>query len=511
MVNADEVSLAFGPEEWPASRINGGILSAKVVAGVDTSTQSVKVTLRNIESGALVAESRASHPDGTECDPREWQKAFEGAFQQALDTAINQAKLVTSTDNKISGISDIAAISIGGQQHGAVVLNSSGEPVRKALLWNDTRSAKQAEELNQEFGGAQATADAVGSLLVASFTATKLRWIADQEPSNADQIAAVCLPHDYLSWKLSGSNSLEDLFTDRSDASGTGYFDSRSNSYRKDLLSKALRGREVTVPKVLAPDQIGGEFKGIPIAPGAGDNAGAALGIGALPGDVVVSLGTSGTAFAVSDTSTHDASGAVAGFADATGRFLPLVCTLNAARILDAACKLLKVSHDELAKLALSAQPGANGLTLLPYFEGERTPNRPNARGTLHGLSLANSDPANIARAYIEGMLCGLADAVFALEKLGVSVNRILLVGGAAKNPAVAPIAASIFGRNVLLPPSGEYVALGAAKQATWVATGALPEWQIGEIVEYESAHTPEIFARYQELVMKTETFSETF
>ena len=149
-----------------------------------------------------------------------------------------------------------------------------------------------------------------------------------------------------------------------------------------------------------------------------------------------------------------------------SGRFLPLVCTLNAARILDAACKLLTVSHDELATLALSASAGANGLTLLPYFEGERTPNRPNARGTLHGLSINNSDPANIARAYIEGMLCGLADAVFALEKLGVSVNRILLVGGAAKNPAVPEIASSIFGRKVIVPPPGEYVANGAARQA---------------------------------------------
>ena len=464
-------------------------MSGKLVAGVDSSTQSVKIVVRDLATGDLVKESKVPHPDGTECDPRDWQSALARAISE------------------VDELKDVAALSIGGQQHGAVVLDENGTPVRKALLWNDTRSAKEAEELNKEFGGAQATADAVGSALVASFTATKLRWIADHEPDNAKRIAAVCLPHDYLSWTLTGSDKLSGIFTDRSDASGTGYFDSRNNIYREDFLKIALRGHEVQVPKVLKPSEFGGEFRGIPIAPGAGDNAGAALGVGAEPGDVVVSLGTSGTAFAVSETSTHDATGSVAGFADATGKFLPLVCTLNAARILDAACKLLKVSHDELANLALSASAGANGLTLLPYFEGERTPNRPNARGTLHGLSLNNSDPANIARAYIEGMLCGLADAVFSLEKLDVAVNRILLVGGAAKNPAVPEIASSIFGRKVIVPPTGEYVANGAARQAAWALTGQLPNWLIGDTQVIESKHFPEVFSKYQELVTKTKNF----
>ena len=464
-------------------------MGGKLVAGVDSSTQSVKIVVRDLATGDLVKESKVPHPDGTECDPRDWQSAFTRAISE------------------VDELKDVAALSIGGQQHGAVVLDENGTPVRKALLWNDTRSAKEAEDLNKEFGGAQATADAVGSALVASFTATKLRWIADHEPDNAKRIAAVCLPHDYLSWTLTGSDKLSGIFTDRSDASGTGYFDSRNNIYREDFLKIALRGHEVQVPKVLKPNEFGGEFRGIPIAPGAGDNAGAALGVGAEPGDVVVSLGTSGTAFAVSETSTHDATGSVAGFADATGKFLPLVCTLNAARILDAACKLLKVSHDELANLALSASAGANGLTLLPYFEGERTPNRPNARGTLHGLSLNNSDPANIARAYIEGMLCGLADAVFSLEKLDVAVNRILLVGGAAKNPAVPEIASSIFGRKVIVPPPGEYVANGAARQAAWALTGQLPNWLIGDTQVIESKHFPEVFSKYQELVTKTKNF----
>lgn len=466
--------------------VNSG---ASLVAGVDSSTQSVKVVVREIESGALVSEAKVAHPDGTECDPKDWFAALEQAISQLTE------------------FDQVRAISIGGQQHGAVVLDESGLPVRKALLWNDTRSAKEALELNEEFGGAKATADAVGSYLVPSFTATKLRWIVDNEQEAAKKIAAVCLPHDYLSWKLSGNSKITEIFTDRSDASGTGYFDSRSNQYRKDFLKIALRGRDAELPRVLKPDEVGGEFKGIKIAPGAGDNAGAALGVGARNGDVVVSLGTSGTAFAVSESSTHDPSGQVAGFADATGKFLPLVCTLNAARILDAACNLLKVDHQELADLALSAPAGANGLTLLPYFEGERTPNRPNAKGTLNGLSLKNSDPASIARSYIEGMLCGLADAVAALSNLGVEINRVFLVGGAAKNPAVAQIASSIFGRTVLIPPTGEYVANGAAKQAAWALTGKLPEWELGEIKKVDAKSTPDVFARYQELVAKTKDF----
>ena len=448
--------------------------------------------VRDLATGELIRESRAAHPDGTECDPRDWELA--------LDKAISGV-------NELKGVE---AISIGGQQHGAVILDEAGNPIRKALLWNDTRSAKEALDLNSEFGGAKATADAVGSLLVASFTATKLRWITDHEPENAKKIAAVALPHDYLSWKLTGRKDLNDLFTDRSDASGTGYFDATKNAYRRDLLKIALRGRDSILPRILKPNEFGGELNGaknLKIAAGAGDNAGAALGVGAKPGDVVVSLGTSGTAFAISETSTHDPSGEVAGFADATGRFLPLVCTLNAARILDAACSLLKVDHNELSDLALSAKAGAEGLTLLPYFEGERTPNRPNARGTLNGISLKNSDPANIARAYIEGMLCGLADAVNSLEKLGVAVNRILLVGGAAKSQAVGEIASSIFGRTVLVPEPGEYVANGAAKQAAWALTGEIPNWNLGSIKEFTKEATPGIFERYKDLVNKTENF----
>ena len=461
-------------------------MANQLIAGVDSSTQSVKIVIRAADTGELVREGRAPHPDGTEVDPIHWKNA--------LDSAIAQA----------GGLDDVGAISVGGQQHGMVALDESGEVIRPALLWNDTRSASQAESLNSEMGGNQAMADAVGSVLVASFTASKVRWMAENEKKNADRVHSIALPHDWLSWQLQGGKDFSKLFTDRSDASGTGYFDPKSSRYRRDILAKALLSdREVYLPTIITPSTFGGTTSaGIPIAPGAGDNAGAALGVQAEPGDVVISLGTSGTAFAVSTTSTHDSSGAVAGFADASGRFLPLVCTLNAARIFDAATTILGKTHDEVGALALSSVPGAHGLTLLPYFEGERTPNRPSATGVFSGMNIANSNPADIARAMIEGMLSGLADAVAALEDLGVDIKRVLIIGGAAKNPAVGQIASALFGRPVLIPPAGEYVADGAAKQAAWALLGGAtpPVWDLGKAMHIEAAATPAVLEKYRTL-----------
>jgi xylulokinase len=470
----------------------------KLIAGVDSSTQSCKVVIRDAVTGELLREGRASHPDGTEVNPALWVTA--------LDTAIKDA----------GGLDNVEAISIGGQQHGMVALDESGAVIRDALLWNDTRSAAAADALNSEIGGPTEMAKQVGSVLVASFTASKLRWLADSEKDNAAKVAGVSLPHDWLSWQLQHKSSdkkdFNKLFSDRSEASGTGYFDPSTSKYRRDILALALRtDREIHLPKIISPAEFGGVMpSGVKIAPGAGDNAAAALGIQAQPGDVVVSLGTSGTAFAVSDTATHDSSAAVAGFADATGRFLPLVCTLNAARILDAATRILGKSHDEVGALALSSKPGANGLSLLPYFEGERTPNRPSATGVFSGMNLNNSNPADIARAMVEGMLCGLVDAVDALEKLGVDVKRIILIGGAAKNPAVAQIAAALFGREVLLPPAGEYVANGAARQAAWalLGTDTAPVWDLGRIEKVSAAATPDVVQRYRTLRDATQSWN---
>ena len=452
-----------------------------LVAGVDSSTQSCKVVVCDAETGAVVRAGHASHPDGTEVDPEAWW--------DALQTAIAAA----------GGLDDVDAVAVGGQQHGMVCLDSSGAVVRPALLWNDTRSAQAALDLIDELGGPQSWVDAVGLVPVASFTVTKLRWLRDAEPDNAARTAVVCLPHDYLTWRLAGAPGLDSLVTDRGDASGTGYWSPSSGSYRRDLLTLAL-GHDVVLPRVLGPAESGLAMpSGAPLGAGTGDNAGAALGLGAVAGDVVVSIGTSGVACAVADAPVGDVTGAVAGFADATGRFLPLVATLNAARVLDAACRMLGVSHEELSELALSAPAGAGGLVLVPYLEGERTPNKPDATGAIHGLRLETANPAYLARAAVEGMICGLADAVDAVRALGTPIERIILVGGAARSRAVREIASAVLGLPVSVPEPGEYVARGAARQAAWVLAGGAepPEWPLSGVVSTEVEPTPSVRTRY--------------
>jgi xylulokinase len=454
-----------------------------LVAGVDSSTQSCKVVVRDLATGETVREGRATHPSGTEVDPEGWWVALQSAIAVA------------------GGLADVAAIAIAGQQHGMVVLDERGEVIRPALLWNDTRSARAASDLIDEFG-ASTMARRTGSVPVASFTATKLRWLRDAEPDNAARVAAVALPHDWLTWRLRGfgpaNPRLHELTTDRSDASGTSYWNPDTGEYDQELLVAAL-GHTVVLPRVLGPTESAGVVAGtsVVVAAGTGDNAGAALGLGASSGDVVISIGTSGTVFAVTETAVQDESGTVAGFADATGRFLPLVATLNAARILDVMADLLGVDHSELGELAAEAQPGSGGIVLQPYFEGERTPNLPDATATVFGMTLSNTTRANLARASIEGMLCGLADGLDAVTALGVGASRILLIGGAALNPAVQRVATEVFALPVVVPLPGEYVAAGAARQAAWALTGVLPEWSTLIAAEFEPRYVAAIRQQY--------------
>jgi xylulokinase len=474
---------------------------SELVAGIDTSTQSCTVVIRDAETGALVRQGRAPHPDGTEVDPAAWEKALQSALAEA------------------GGLDDVAAVAVGGQQHGMVCLDEAGSVVRPALLWNDTRSAQAAADLVAELGP-QEWADATGSVPVASFTVAKLRWLAQHEKDNAAATAAVCLPHDWLTWRLrAGLGSapgtsghaaeLADLVTDRSDATGTGYFSGVTGEYRPDLLERGLGRADVALPRVLAPSESGGTAAGGQVlGPGAGDNAAAALGLGALPGDVVVSIGTSGVACAVSEVPTADPTGTIAGFASATGEHLPLVCTLNAARVLDATARLLGVDHARLAELALNAPAGAGGLVLVPYLDGERTPNKPDATGALHGITLATAHREYLARAAVEGLLCGLADAVDALEEAGVPVHRIFLIGGGARSEAVQQIAPAVLGRPVVVPAPSEYVADGAARQAAWVLGGAAepPTWEPAGTTVHEADPTPAVRERYAEVRELTAT-----
>ena len=446
-----------GADAAPSTPLN----ASSLVVGIDSSTQSCKVVAIDLATGAQVAAASAAHPDGTSIDPRLWSAALEEAWDAAGIPALGER---------------VAGVAVAAQQHGMVAVDGANEPVHEALLWNDVRSAEEARCMVAELG-AEAWIDAVNVLPVASFTLTKLAWLARHEPAIAARVKTVGLPHDWLNLQLTGEWS-----TDRSDASGTAYFDPTANQYRPELLEQFF-GTVPALPRVLAPNESAGQLdsrwgtNAAVVGAGMGDNAGAALGLEIAPGEIVVSIGTSGTVFAVSDAPVHDTSGQLAGFADATGRHLPLLATINAARVMAAGAAMLNVDLAEFDRLALAAAPDAGGLTLLPYLDGERTPNLPDATGTLVGMTRANMTPENLARASVLAVLNSLADALAALTTFSVPVQRVLLIGGGSKSRALREAAATVFGVPVEVPEQREYVALGAARQAAWAATGELPVW----------------------------------
>lgn len=455
-------------------------MADQLVCGIDSSTQSTKVELRDAVSGELVATGRAAHPTSpppaSEQDPRAWWSALRDALGVAGDR-----------------VRDVAAVAVAGQQHGLVLVDDAGDPLRPAKLWNDTTSAPHARALVERHG-AQAWADDAGSVPVASFTVTKLAWVADNEPETLDRTRRVMLPHDYLTWRLTGAH-----VTDRGDASGTGWWCPRDGTYAPSLLGLVVDDPGAwleRLPRVLGPDEPAGrvtsaaaEATGLPMGAlvtcGTGDNMAAALGLGLEAGDVVMSLGTSGTVYAVSDVPTADASGLVAGFADATGRYLPLVCTLNAAGVTEMVARLVGVDVEALADLALGATAPDRPLLLVPYLEGERTPDLPTATGLLTGLR-RGTGPADLARAAHLGVLSGLFAGVDALTDSGVALGgRRFLVGGGARSTAYRAFAADLWQAPVVVPAAAEAVAAGACVQAASGLHGEPPgevarRWSLG-------------------------------
>jgi xylulokinase len=461
------------------------------VAGVDSSTSATKVEVRDLDSGEVVGRGSAPHPPTqpprSEQEPTAWWVAFEAAWEQA-------------------GAPAVAGVSVAGQQHGMVVLDASGDVVRPAKLWNDTESAPDAAELIERLpGGRKGWATACGLVPVASFTITKVAWLRRREPEAFARLARVLLPHDWLTFRLTGR-----MVTDRGDASGTGYWSAHREAYCFELLGLVDADRDwaEAVPVVLGPGDVAGEWQGAAVGPGTGDNMAGALGVGLRSGDVAISIGTSGTVYSVSEQPAADPSGYVAGFADASGRYLPLVCTLNAAKVTDATARLLGVGLDELDALALAADPGAGGLTLLPYLDGERTPDRPGATGVLGGMR-SDVGREQLARAAFEGVVCGLLDGLDALTEFAPADGRLILVGGGARSRAYRQVLADLSGRPVLVPHAEEQVATGACVQAAAVVSGADPHeiadrWGLGagDIVEPGPAASaaPDVRAAYAHL-----------
>jgi xylulokinase len=423
-----------------------------LVVGVDSSTSACKVQVRDVDTGVVVAGGRAAHPPTSPPRSEQHPAAWEHAFHAACADAALPATEAPSV------------ISVAAQQHGLVVLGEDGDVLRPAKLWNDTESAPDTGMLLAALpGGRAGWAAACGSVPLPSFTIAKLHWLHRCEPETFRRVATVLLPHDWLTFRLTGRRT-----TDRGDASGTGYWSPREARYRDDLLHLISDevDWEAALPEVLAPDAIAGEWRGagITVAAGTGDNMAAALGLGLRPGDLALSLGTSGTAFTVSTNAAADSTGTVAGFADANGRYLPLVCTMNATKVTDAVARLLGVDQPRFDALALEAPAGAGGLVLVPHLDGERTPNRPDAKGVLTGLR-TDVTPAQLARAAVEGVVCNLLAGADALGP-ETAHGTVFLVGGAARSTAYRRIVADLTGRPVVVPAEDELVAAGAAVQA---------------------------------------------
>jgi xylulokinase len=434
----------------------------RLVAGIDCSTQSTKVVLVDPESGAIVAAGQAPHVVTGEAGARETPPEI---WWDALRHA------VASTGRG----SEVAAISIAGQQHGLVVLGEDGRPLRPAILWNDTRSAPDAARLTDLLGGPEASAARLGSVPVASFTATSWLWLRREEPDLAADVARVRLPHDYMTERLSGG-----AVTDRGDASGTGWWSPLREAYDDGVLELIDLDR-AKLPVVVGPTEVAGEVTteaaaaiGVPagalVACGTGDNMAAALGLGVDVGIPIVSLGTSGTAFVVSTTPTADPTGLVAGFADATGRYLPLAATLNCTLAVDRVAGWFALDRE--------AVEAGGEVVVLPFLDGERTPNRPRASGTFTGLRHATT-PGQILRATYEGAALSLLDAVELLDHLCSGIDPaapIILVGGGSRGRVWQDTVRRLSGRALLVPHADELVAMGAAAQAAGVLLGKAPD-----------------------------------
>ncbi|MEU0739899.1 xylulokinase [Streptomyces sp. NPDC006134] len=428
-----------------------------LVVGVDTSTQSTKALVVDVATGRVVASGQAPHTvssgAGRESDPRQWWDALCEALSQCGDTA-----------------REAAAVSIGGQQHGLVTLDERGEPVRPALLWNDVRSAPQARRLTEELGGAKVWAERTGLVPAASFTVTKWAWLAENEPEAVRAARAVRLPHDYLTERLTGQGT-----TDRGDASGTGWWASGTEAYDEEILAHVGLDPAL-LPRVVRPGEVAGTVRsghGLPfsegtlVAPGTGDNAAAALGLGLRPGMPVMSLGTSGTVYAVSRRRPADPTGTVAGFADARGDWLPLACTLNCTLAVDRIAALLGLDRE-------AVEPGTD-VTLLPYLDGERTPNLPGASGLLHGLR-HDTTAGQLLQAAYDGAVHALLGALdLVLDEDADPSAPLLLIGGGARGTAWQQTVRRLSGRPVQIPEARELVALGAAAQAAGLLTGEDP------------------------------------
>jgi D-xylulose kinase len=461
----------------------------RVFLGIDCGTQGTKAVLRDPDTAAIVAIGRAPHElltrdDGTsEQDPDWWIDALRVAVRDAMR----------------SERFEIGGIGVSGQQHGLVCLDSRDRPVRAAKLWNDTTTAHEAVELTAKLGGRDRVLELTGNLLLAGYTAPKIAWLAGHEPDAYARTVRMCLPHDYLNLWLTGR-----FVAEPGDASGTAYFDVRTRRYSAAVLGAIDGHRDwaTALPPIASSLEIVGTLRreaaevlglpaGIPVSAGGGDNMCAAIGSGAVvEGPVVVSLGTSGTAFSYRSEPAIDPRGEAAAFCDSTGGWLPMGVTLNCTNATEWVRGLFGLDH--AAVDAAIASDRGTGLTFLPYLSGERTPNRPEAAGVFVGLR-ASHGPEAIVQAVVEGVTFGLAYALDALRRTGVACTEVALVGGGSTSDSWAQLCADVFAVPVSRPAITEAAAAGAARQAQWAVEGLRPDAPSAPSRRFEPRRRPRL------------------
>lgn len=441
-----------------------------IFLGIDCGTQSTKTIALDWESGEILASAQKAYgfvpglpPGAMEQNPSDWVEAADETVSAVI------GKLGSRRDA-------VRAIGVSGQQHGLVVLDGDGKVVRPAKLWCDTSTAGECDEITRHFGGAAEIIARTGNAMLPGFTAPKILWLRKNEPANWKKTATVLLPHDYLNFWLSGQAGME-----FGDASGTALLDVRERRWAVEVVDFIAPDLGEKLPKLNSSTKAAGVLRSelaakwglrqdVEISSGGGDNMMGAIGTGNIePGVVTASLGTSGTLFAFSETPIVDRAGEVAGFCDSTDNWLPLVCTMNLTLVTEAVRKLFGWGYEEFDRQVESVAAGADGLLLLPYLTGERTPNLPRGTGVLHGITTGNFSAAHIARAAIEGITLGLGYGLSRFRELGLNPTEIRLTGGGSNSRAWRQICADVFGVPVVCLKSGEGAGLGAAIQAGWI------------------------------------------
>ncbi|MFT4519652.1 MAG: xylulokinase [Halioglobus sp.] len=442
--------------------------------GIDIGTQSVKTLILDAQNSSVAAVASA---------PLELISESDGTREQHAHWWIDALKrCLAGIDPKL--LAAIEAIGVSGQQHGFVPVDKQGKVLAPVKLWCDTATTNECEQITAAYGGAAKIIADVGNAIVPGYTAPKIRWLKNNRPELYQQLHMVLLPHDYLNFYLSGELAME-----WGDASGTGLLDIRSRNWHAGILLAIDAERDLTdcLPSFVAPDQAMGQLHqqaaeefglpaGTPISAGGGDNMMAALGTGnVVAGRLTVSLGTSGTLFAFSDTPVIDPSGQLAAFCSSTGGWLPLLCTMNCTVATELSRQLLGADLEACEQLVNQSPAGAEGIVTLPFFNGERTPNLPNGKGCILGLDDQNYSASNLMRSAMESATFGLRAGSDAFFRLGCELNEIRLTGGGSQSAAWRQMVADVFNLPVTVLANDEGAALGAALQALWMHSGVEP------------------------------------